>query len=197
MNYWIVLIPLLNLEPIKGQIYITGHTFLKPLVCIPCGVPPCAVFAQWLICPLAKNKTKRGIFRKHTARPPFVLLLLLMNSTTFLLWCGNVWIPLHMSTFVFSLIFIKTGGYMGGKIPPLLAEEGHGEEAEKGLIIWSVLSGRNYWSRWLSHRLWGTSTVWFCDFWAVTHRSSVHAKGSELLSNLLSSCQIQLETAGD
>lgn len=109
---------------LKRQIYITGHTFLKLRVCIPCGTPPFVVSPQWLICPPAKNKTKHGIFRKHAAQPPFVLLLLI-NSTTFLLWCGNVWILLHIYMFVFSLICIKAGGYtMGGNMPPLFTEEG-------------------------------------------------------------------------
>lgn len=193
MNYWIVLIPLLHLEPIKGQIYITGHTFLKhPLW----GSSMCCLCTMANLSSCKKQNKTWDLQKTHcTASFCVVVVINEFHHISAVVWkCMD---PLHMSTFVFSLIFIKTGGYMGGKIPPLLAEEGHGEEAEKGLIIWSALSGRNYWSRWLSHRLWGTSTVWFCDFWAVTHRSSVHAKGSELLSNLLSSCQIRLETAGD
>lgn len=141
VNYWIVLISSLHLEPKETNIHC-GPSIFKAASLLPLwGSSMCCLCTM---ANLSSCKTKphtHGIFRKHAAWPPFVLLLLI-NSTTFLLWCGKLWSLLHVSMFVFSLICIKkTGGCKNN--PPLCAEEGgRGEEAGKGWILWSVLSGR-------------------------------------------------------
>lgn len=56
VNYFIVLISLLHLEPKETNIHCRPR-FLKLQVCIPCAARPCVVSAQWLICPPAKKKT--------------------------------------------------------------------------------------------------------------------------------------------